>query len=268
MRTIAHISDLHFGAEDPPVVAALERDLLALAPDLLVVSGDVTQRARPAEFIAARDFLARLPMPRLAVPGNHDVPLYDWCRRLASPFGRWRAYICDDLQPSWGDDEVVVLGMTTPRILSWKNGRLSRRQIGSIRSVMCGDTRDRFRILVTHHQFIPHHERPDKRLVGRATLALAELEDCGVDLLLAGHLHLGFTGDTAAHHESVRRSILVAQAGTAVSRRRRGEANAYNAIAIDGDLLTITVRAWQQGEFVPVDVNRFRKRLGEWKQLL
>jgi 3',5'-cyclic AMP phosphodiesterase CpdA len=268
VRTIAHISDLHFGTEDPPVVEGLLADLAALSPALVVVSGDLTQRAKVPEFMAAREFLERIPYPRLVVPGNHDVPLYDVMRRFALPFRRYRSWICRDLQPLWRDDEVAVLGLTTPRSMTWKGGRISHEQIDGIRASLGDIGHETFKIVVTHHTFIPAEDGRSHPLVGRAALALVELEQCGVDLLLAGHLHVGFTGDTRTHHESVQRSILVAQAGTAVSRRRRGEPNAYNAIAVDADRLTITVRSWDGERFAPAEVSRYRKLLGEWRELL
>jgi 3',5'-cyclic AMP phosphodiesterase CpdA len=267
MRVLAHISDLHFGAEDGDVVEGLIDDLEELEPALVVVSGDLTQRAKRREFRAAHDFLARMPAPTLAVPGNHDVPLFDLLSRFASPFARYREWISRDLRPLWRDDEVAVLGLTTARSLTWKHGRISHDQIDGIRAALGGIDHRVFKIVVTHHHFIPPLEVEVDPLVGRARLALVELEACGVDLLLAGHLHLGFTGETRTHHESVQRSILVAQAGTAVSRRRRGEPNAYNVIAIDGDRLTISVRAWDGLGFEPVDVSRYRKLLGEWREL-
>jgi 3',5'-cyclic AMP phosphodiesterase CpdA len=268
MRTIAHISDLHFGTEDPPVVEGLLADLQALQPALVVVSGDLTQRAKPREFMAAREFLARIPFPRLVVPGNHDVPLFDVVRRFTRPLARYRAWICDDLQPLWRDEQLAVLGLTTPRVTAWKRGRISHEQIEGIRAAFAGLDHRVFKVVVTHHQFIPPAGGDHDDLVGRARLALVELEACGVDLLLAGHLHLGFTGDTATHHESVERSILVAQAGTAVSRRCRGEPNAYNAIAVEGDRLAITVRAWEGDRFQPSEVTTYRKLAGEWSEVL
>src|SRR5436190_16940942 len=97
MRTIAHISDLHFGRLDPPVAEGLVADLADRKPSLLVVSGDFTQRAREGQFRAAADFLKRLPTPQLLVPGNHDIPLYNLIRRFFFPLDRYRRIIGDEL---------------------------------------------------------------------------------------------------------------------------------------------------------------------------
>src|SRR5687768_14918819 len=113
VRRIAHISDIHFGAEDPAAVTAAAKDLLAWRYDLLVVSGDFTQRARPRQFRAAMDFLKPLPQPHLYVPGNHDVPLYDVFNRFLNPVGRFRRYVTPDLRPVFRDDQMAVVGLNT-----------------------------------------------------------------------------------------------------------------------------------------------------------
>ena len=125
MTTLAHISDLHFGAESPEVVEGLVEDLASIEPSLLVVSGDLTQRARRKEFAAARLFLDRIPSLRLVVPGNHDIPLFDLVRRFASPLARFRRYIDPDVDPFFSTDTVAVLGMNTARSNTWKDGRVS-----------------------------------------------------------------------------------------------------------------------------------------------
>src|SRR2546421_621876 len=115
MRILAHISDLHFGTESSPVVEGLLADLLAARPHLLVVSGDLTQRARTDQFAAARAFLDRVPFPQLIVPGNHDIPLYDVGRRFLRPLHRYRRLITPELSPTFYDDELAVLGVNTAR---------------------------------------------------------------------------------------------------------------------------------------------------------
>src|SRR5579859_4560786 len=99
MKTIAHLSDLHFGRLDQPVARGLVDDLSERHPTLLVVSGDFTQRARPRQYGAARDYLKGLPGPQLVVPGNHDVPMFDVVRRFLFPLNRYRQYISPDLTP-------------------------------------------------------------------------------------------------------------------------------------------------------------------------
>jgi 3',5'-cyclic AMP phosphodiesterase CpdA len=246
MRCIAHISDLHFGTEDPVITRALQIDLQAQVPSLVAISGDLTQRARGAQFRAARKFLDSLPLPQVVVPGNHDVPFFDVFRRFLSPFGRYSRGVSADLNPCYGDSEVILLGINTARSLTWKSGRISMEQIALIRRAMCPTGGDRFKILMTHHPFIPPPGDTAHAidLVGRATAALPALDECGVDLLLAGHLHHGYTGDVRSYYPAARRSIIVVQAGTAISRRVRSEPNAYNILRLDRMSIEVEVRAW------------------------
>jgi 3',5'-cyclic AMP phosphodiesterase CpdA len=261
MRTIAHISDLHFGREDARVAEALLEDLEERFPSLVTVSGDLTQRARIVEFQAARAFLDRLPAPSLVVPGNHDVPLYDVVRRFARPLHRYRAFITPDLSPVYRDDEITVLGINTARSLTFKDGRISEGQVAHLRRQL-GPPEGIFKVVVTHHQFIP--PPGGKKVVGRAGFALGALEACGVDLLLAGHLHRGYSGDVRSHHPLVRRSIVVVQAGTAISLRGRGEPNSYNFLTIDRDRIEVVVRAWDGHRFAPSESYAYACHGGEW----
>ncbi len=265
MKVIAHISDLHFGTQDKAVAAVLLRDLHAATPDLVVVSGDLTQRARSGQFRAAREYLSRLPQPQLVVPGNHDVPLFDVFSRFALKLRRYQAFITRELNPFWHCDGLVVLGLNTARSATWKEGRISARQMAMIRQRLCGLPDGTFRVLVTHHPFVPPPDDPQSRVVGRSRLALAELERCGVDLLLAGHLHRAYTGETRTHYVERKHSILVVQAGTAVSRRVRTEPNAYNLLEVEPASLTLQVRQWNGSEFLTSSVSRWQKIGNSWQ---
>jgi 3',5'-cyclic AMP phosphodiesterase CpdA len=267
MRHIAHISDLHFGTEDAAIAMALSDELNENRPDLLVVSGDLTQRARPDEFEAAKAYLQRLPGPQLVVPGNHDVPLYDVARRFLAPFTRFRRHIQEELNPVHRDPEVLVVGINTARSLTWKNGRVAWEQIAAMERYFCGQDGGCLRVVVTHHPFIPPAglARGSIALVGRAADALAVIDECDVDLLLAGHLHECYSGDVRTYYPATRRSIVVAQAGTAISRRLRGSPNAYNRVAVDRESIRIEVRTWTGGCFEESSVVRYRLHDREWR---
>lgn len=265
MRTIAHISDLHFGRIDPAVEEGLVRDLSGKSPTVLVISGDFTQRAREAQYRAAAEYLRRLPRPQLLVPGNHDVPLWDILRRFFSPLGRYRRYIADELMPSFHDDELFVLGVNTARSFTRTSGWVSQRQLCEINDRACAVPAGVFKVLVTHHPFIPAPRKPDGDVVVGGGRILSELERCGIDMALAGHLHLAYHDDVRSYHNSARRSVLSVQAGTAISTRRRKEPNAYNWITISPELVTVAVRAWNGTAFEESLVTRYERVNQEWR---
>jgi 3',5'-cyclic AMP phosphodiesterase CpdA len=264
MRRIAHISDLHFGTEEPHIVDAILDDLSSVQPHLVVVTGDLTQRARQHEFEAARRFLDKIPGPRLVVPGNHDIPAYNLAARFLWPLAAYRRYIDDDVEPTFADDQIAVAGVNTARSNTGKDGRVSKADIERLRQFFCRETSATTKILAAHHPFIPPERDPSAALVGRATDALHMLADCGCHVILAGHLHHAYAGDVRPHHVEVKRSILVIQAGTAVSRRRRGEANGYNLLTIEPDRLRLEVRTHQNSRFVPQTQTAYAYAASGW----
>jgi 3',5'-cyclic AMP phosphodiesterase CpdA len=270
MRTIAHISDLHFGRIDPPVLEGLAQELCSRKPSLLVVSGDFTQRARPGQYAAARDFLARLPKPQLVVPGNHDIPMFDVIRRFFFPLSRYRHYITTDLRPSYRDDELFVLGVNSARSFTHKSGWISQEQLLDLKLRACQVPPDVVKVVVTHHPFVPPPREPHADVIVRGHEYIDELEACGVDLLLAGHLHLAYHDDIRTHYKVAKRSILSIQAGTAASTRRRGEPNAYNWVTVSPGLCTVAVRAWNADRkcFEQSLVTRYqRDAAGAWARV-
>lgn len=264
MRTVAHLSDLHFGREDPAVVAGLVEEMQRRKPSLVAVSGDLTQRARAGQFRAARAFLDRIPGPIVVVPGNHDIPLFNLVARWLAPLGGYTKHVNPDPEPFFHDEALAVMGVNTARPGKWSDGRLSVRQIERIRALFGPIPERVFKIVVTHHPFIPAPGGRAHALVERGFQALEAAETCGVDLLLAGHLHMSFSGDVRPHYLSIRRSMLVAQAGTSTSLRHRGEANTYNWIEVDPPRLSIEQRTWNGGAFVPGVVTRYVKRDDGW----
>jgi 3',5'-cyclic AMP phosphodiesterase CpdA len=270
MRTIAHISDLHFGTVDPAVEAGLLADLLERKPNVVVASGDFTQRARVGQFQEAAAFLKKLPFPQITVPGNHDIPLWNVIRRFFFPLTRYRRTINQDLRPSYRDDEIIIIGMNTARPFSWswdgfwKDGRSSEEQLVDLKLSLCDVPDSVFKVVVTHHPFIPPPGERMKGMVHGAKRALVRLEECNADMLLAGHLHRGYSGDIRTHYEATKRSILSVQAATATSTRRRGEPNAYNWITIDHNAVTIETRAWSGTQFAPIDTTHYRKSEHVW----
>ena len=269
MRTLVHLSDLHFGRIDYAIVKPLIETIRGLKPHLVAVSGDLTQRARTEEFKEARAFLDALPSPQIVVPGNHDVPLHNVFARFASPFDKYRRWISDNLEPVYEDDEMVVMGINTARSLTIKDGRVNRRQIAQMRERLCRYDDAIMKIIVTHHPFdLPAGADAGDR-VGRARLALEALAECGADMFLAGHLHLGHTGKTAMRYPAGDRNAIIVQAGTATSTRGRGELNSFNVIRIEGDNVTVERLVWQteRAAFAVASIDRFHNTPAGWERL-
>lgn len=231
MRRIVHLSDIHFGRVDAAIVEQAVAKINEVAPDLVVVSGDLTQRAKSKEFGEAREFLARLPQPQIVVPGNHDVPLYNAFGRFISPLEKFRKFITNDLTPTYIDQEMAVVGVNTARSFVIKGGRINARQVDYIQRKMCDVPNEALKMVVTHHPFDIPEGRNVRDIVGRAHLAVPMIAECGADVFLSGHLHISNIGSTAKRYRLDNgKAALVVQAGTATSIRARGEAQSFNLL--------------------------------------
>jgi 3',5'-cyclic AMP phosphodiesterase CpdA len=266
MRTIVHLSDIHFGRVDETVVGPLIETVGQLAPDLVAVSGDLTQRARSHQFKAARAFLDALPQPQIVVPGNHDVPLHNVFTRFAQPLHKYRRYITEDLRPLHIDDEIAVLGVSTARSFTIKGGRINQEQVDWMRDRLCTLDPEIVKIVVTHHPFDLPEGHDESSLVGRARMAMEGLADCGADVFLAGHLHVSHTTHSAIRYKIKGHSALVIQAGTATSERGRGEANSFNVIRIERPKISVERLEWlpERGVFAPAGTEDFRHTPDGW----
>ena len=258
MRTIAHLSDLHFGRIDPALLQPLRKALQSIAPDGLVVSGDLTQRARASQFRAARAFIDTLPGAQVIVPGNHDVPLYNVFARFLAPLRNYRRIVSAEVEPSFIDDEVAIVGVNTARSLVFKGGRINEEQVARVRGLICALPESVVKILVTHHPFdVPRHSDEPGQIVGRAKMALSRLADCGADVLLSGHLHESHVGHTADRYRIAGLSALVVQAGTATSDRTRESTNSFNVLRTSARHVEITAYAWTGTAFEPARAQAF-----------
>ncbi|HEV1993271.1 MAG TPA: metallophosphoesterase family protein [Candidatus Acidoferrum sp.] len=269
MRTLAHLSDLHFGRIEPATVQALLATVTEARPDVVVVSGDLTQRAKEREFQEARRFLDALPSPQIVVPGNHDVPLYNVLARTLKPLRNYQRYITQDLEPFYFDDEITIVGINTARSLTFKSGRINRRQVARscARLEACGENRTR--IIISHHPFDLPESRELHGLVGRAHMAMAGFARCRVDLILSGHLHISHTSESAPRYKIPGHSALVIHAGTATSSRARGELNSFNILQVDRSSVSIQCLTWnhERGSFLLSATAQFHRTPAGWSRI-
>ena len=248
MRKIAHLSDFHFGSDEPTVTADLIRSVHAEKPDLVVLSGDFTQRARRAQFEAARDFVNALPELKLVIPGNHDMPLFNIVARLLWPFSGYNKYIepLGVTGQSYRDEEMAVIGLNTARRFTGKNGRISEAQVERVHDFFRDLSEGVTRVLVTHHPVGQVANEVFVDLAFGSQLALPRVAHAGVQMLLSGHHHRCLSGTIEETEE--KESVLIVYAGTANSTRtREGDGNTYNLIYIEGHDVEVKAMRWVPG---------------------
>ena len=271
MARIAHLSDIHFGSHDPRIVAATEAWLFDHRPELVIISGDFTQRARVAQFKEARAYLDRLRaggLELLVIPGNHDVPLYDVARRFLAPLDRYKRYIDQNLCPWFENDEVAILGINTARSLTIKDGRINHDQLAMIHDRFGPVAEQKTRILVTHHPLfaMPIGEGGElSEAVGHHKDAVVAVCRAGVHIALAGHFHRTYA-ETARRMTETAGGSLVIQAGTATSTRlRNDELQSFNWIHVHrNDDIELQVIAWDGTAFNRGNHVRFTRDGDSW----
>lgn len=267
MLTLLHISDLHFG---PPYLPRVGEALLkiahSLSPEVVVVSGDLTQRARREQFQQARAYLDQLPrVPMIVIPGNHDVPLWRIFERAFNPLGLYREYIQTDLdQVIHVDGAVIVALNSTAPLRAISNGRIRKDQLEFCAEALRHAPEHAARIVVAHHHFIPAPDYVHDQIMPKAKRAINQFVGLGVDLIMGGHLHRAYIGNSldiypGAHREH---GIIVVQCGTSTSRRGRGrerEKNSFNLIKIGRQMLHVTHYMYfdDAGGFEPISRHFF-----------
>lgn len=241
---------------------------LALAPDVVAVSGDLTQRARPREFVAARSFLDRLPGEHVVVPGNHDVPLYDLATRFLRPLSRYREHISTESFPIYEDDDLLVIGAASARGFTFSGGRLSREVAAHVGTLLESRRRPtaRVKVLVCHHP-IDLGGRRGRRGTLPGHIALPEVGDLGIDVVLTGHMHAAGITHRALPLAETEHGVLHIAAGTTTSTRtRKDEPNSFNFVRISPARVEVEKHVWNDAAaaFVPARIETFARRGGLW----
>lgn len=262
MRTILHISDVHFGPPHLPRVAEGVHELAAKArPDLVVVSGDLTQRAKPAQFRAARGFVDRFEAPTLVVPGNHDVPMYRAWERLLDPFGAYRRHFSSELEPVFRDDELLVVGVNTAFQWTIDHGRVTRRHLDQAVERFRAEGEERAKVLVAHHHFIPPPRFERQRVLRNADRAIEVFSGVGVDLILSGHKHQSYIANSEEFYPSGRPPVVIVHSGTTTSSRGRGAEKAKNTcnwVRVERESITVSHLLWDPS------LERFTEHSRHW----
>lgn len=245
--TLAHLSDLHFGKiVHPGIVPALVEEVNGRTVDLVAISGDLTQRARDAEFEAAASMLAAIQPPTLVVPGNHDV--YPWwkpVRRIVSPLARYQKFIREEAAPTFEADGVAVLGLNSAYGRTIKGGRIGSNARDAISNYFAGLDASVFKVIAVHHHLSQIQALGPHDIVRNATETLDRAADVGVDLILCGHLHVSHIEPLEIIPDVHR--LVIASAGTATSsrgRRHHRETNFYNVISVGPRDFTVEERRY------------------------
>jgi 3',5'-cyclic AMP phosphodiesterase CpdA len=265
MSTLVHVSDLHFGREDSRVADALSLDIRAIGPDVVVNSGDSTQRSRNGQWRRAKSFLDGLPFPTLTVCGNHDIPLFDLFRRFSSPYSQYHKWMGDAAFPTLFTPAFAIVGIQTARPFVpnpfgfWKDGVISDPQLDVVGELFGSAAPAATRIVIAHHPLVApdNVKRRHHHICWGAVAALDAFAEMNVSLVLSGHLHWTYATGVGR--------VLCAQAGTGVSSRRRGVPNAYNVIRLDSpEKLEIEQRAYDGEKFAAMESKTWTRGNSQW----
>lgn len=232
MSVILHLSDPHFGTEQPHVTAALLQLAQELRPDIAILSGDITQRAKRGQFAAARSFMDALAAPvKLVIPGNHDIPLFNLFARIFNPYGNYRRVFGKQLEPQFSNKDALVIGVNATRPWRHADGEVSAKQIERVAQQLRGALPEQLRIVAVHQPVYVERESDLENLLHGHQQAIKAWAAAGADLILSGHIHLAYIRNLAEETDGLTRSVWTLSAGTAISSRiREGKPNSVNLI--------------------------------------
>lgn len=249
VRQILHVSDVHFGPPHLPEVSAGVLTFIAeRRPDLVVVSGDLTQRAKPEQFRQARRWVDRIPVPTVVVPGNHDVPMYRVWERIFAPYGAYRRHFSDEMEPVFQDEELLVVGINTAYNWTIKDGRITPARLLEVGKLLEQAPDHLLKVVVAHHHLIPPPNFGTQRVLANAYEAIDLFSTVGVDLILSGHQHQTYVGNSEEFYPKGRPPVVILHSGTTTSSRGRGgerDKNTCNLVRIDASSLLVSHYRWE-----------------------
>lgn len=255
MKKIVHISDLHFGRENPQLIPLLLEDINFLNPDLVVISGDFTQRATKKQFIAANKFISSIPYKLLCVPGNHDISLFNLWRRFACTYHRYHKYIYPFLSVSLQEPHLMILGINSTTPFKGKNGYISPNDLSQIKSFFAKALPGTTKILIMHHNLI--------RIAGSHTpianneSVIFQLLQAKVDIVLSGHLHIPYIEEITAGNKQAQHKMYLITSGTTMSTRLKGLTNSYNFLELTKDGFSLEIRSLSDNKYVGSEKRKF-----------
>jgi 3',5'-cyclic AMP phosphodiesterase CpdA len=244
MKTLIHLSDLHFGTEFPGVTDILINEIKNIRPDLLVISGDLTQRARHAQFAKAKKFLAALQQyPLVCVPGNHDISLYNPLERFLYPFAKYKKWIFKTLSSQWTDENLAVLGISSVTPYKPMSGYITTNELELIKGFFAKFPDHFIKIIVMHHNLIRsvRHE-----IINDSEKIIEIFSNLEINLVLSGHIHQSRV-ELLKHKRT--KNLYVVTAGTAISSRTI-DPNSFNILKVDQEKFILTVQSYHEGQFV------------------
>jgi len=268
---IAHLSDPHFGTILPGVKEGLLATLAELKPDLILLTGDITQRARRRQFKAAKEFTRELkPTPVIAVPGNHDIPLWNIFLRLFNPYWGFKKLFKDQLEKDFVHGDVLVTGLNSTS--KWRHvqgdfdiarleARLKERKRDPARE-------PKVHIAAFHHPMDCRKPQDEKNLLKDRDRTIALFDVHGVDLMIGGHIHDPYVTLSKVRYPNTKRNMVIGVAGTCLSwRTRPGAPNSFNFIEVDTtDTSRLIISRFDQREdkkFTVEHVHKFKCKKGE-----
>lgn len=265
------MSDIHFGKIDEHIIPQLLLSISEISPDLVIISGDLTQRATVKEFIRAKAFLEELKKvgrKYFVIPGNHDIePVFKPLSRIVRPYKNYKKYIADDIEPVYFDDEIAVASINTARARNVKNGGINVEQIKKIETWFALFPSSLTKILVMHHPIDLPIISQVRKLLPRAESVMKQFSEQSIDLYLSGHYHTSSAITTGERYILPEYSAVAVQAGT-LSKRMRGEVPSFNVLKIEKQI--IEVRSWQwntiENTFASYGVSIFTCEIGKWRK--
>lgn len=269
--SIAHLSDPHFGTVKPEILRALQSKMLELSPPIIIISGDITQRARFRQFRAARQFVKSLPKSQVfAIPGNHDIPLFNILARFFYPYFGFKKVFKGTLQKVSVHDEIEVFALNSTSRFRHIQGDFDLRKLQ--RKLAAPSAKSVVRIATFHHPMDCPKRVDIKNLLRGRDETMKILAAHEIDLILGGHIHDPHVSLSTERYPEVARASVISVAGTCLSWRTRADApNSFHWIEIetDGPKLSISRYDIQSNlEFMPIQVQNFvREPISGWKRI-